>query len=122
MSTIDKQRIAAVAALEALGFAYTPEQGWLPPKPPIPRLIGFLPARDPFQGAAVVAEADAMHSLLILRADRLAGCLESSEEATELELIADAVEAYARFTSRSRVVGYVRAPKRGPGLRPGPKR
>ena len=25
MSTIDKQRIAAVAALEALGFVYTPE-------------------------------------------------------------------------------------------------
>jgi hypothetical protein len=41
-----------------------------------------------------VAEADALHSLLVLRADRLAGCLESSEEATELELIADAVEAY----------------------------
>jgi hypothetical protein len=58
MSTIDKQRIAAVAALEALGFAYSP------------------------------------HSLLILRADKLAGCTEGSEEATELEFVRDALEAY----------------------------
>jgi hypothetical protein len=72
MSTIDKQRIAAVAALEALGFAYTPEHGWMPPKPHIPRLVGFLPARDPFQDMAL--EADALHSLLVLRADHLAQC------------------------------------------------
>jgi hypothetical protein len=47
-------------------------RGWLPPKPPIPRLIGFLPARDPFQDVAL--EADALHSLLVLRADHLAQC------------------------------------------------
>lgn len=94
MSTIDKQRIAAVAALEALGFTYTPERSWLPPKPPIPRLIGLLPARDPFKDRALVAKADAMHSLLVLRADTLAGSLTSTAETTELELIADAVEAY----------------------------
>ena len=29
--SIDKQRIAAVAALEALGFKYTSDRSWLPP-------------------------------------------------------------------------------------------
>ena len=29
--SIDKQRIAAVAALEELGFKYTSDRGWLPP-------------------------------------------------------------------------------------------
>jgi len=28
--SIDKERIAAVAALEALGFKYTSARGWLP--------------------------------------------------------------------------------------------
>jgi hypothetical protein len=94
MSTIDKQRISAVASLEALGFSYTPERGWLPPKPPTPRFIGYLPARDTFLGSPCAAEADALHSLLVLRADKLAGHLALTEETTELELIADAVEAY----------------------------
>ena len=35
-----------------------------------------------------------MHSLLVLRADRLGGCTEGSEEETELKLIADTVCAY----------------------------
>jgi hypothetical protein len=77
--TIDKQRVAAVAALEALGFSYTPEQGWLPPFP---------------QAAAFTAEADAMHALLVIRADKLMGCPEESDSALELELIANTVEAY----------------------------
>ena len=31
MSIIDKQRIAAVATLEALGYAFTLAAGWSPP-------------------------------------------------------------------------------------------
>jgi hypothetical protein len=36
----------------------------------------------------------AMHALLVLRADTIAGSTENSEEAIELALIAEAVEAY----------------------------
>jgi hypothetical protein len=35
-----------------------------------------------------------MHTLLVLRADKLAGCTEDSDEAIELALIADAAEVY----------------------------
>ena len=35
-----------------------------------------------------------MHSLLAHRADKIAGCTEGSEEETELEMIAHAVETY----------------------------
>ena len=38
--------------------------------------------------------ADAMHALLVLRGDKLAGCSERSEEEAELEMITNAVEAY----------------------------
>ena len=43
---------------------------------------------------ALAAEADALHSLLVLRADKLSTCSEGSEEETELQLIADTVIAY----------------------------
>jgi hypothetical protein len=42
----------------------------------------------------VLDEADAMHALLVLRADALGGCTEASEEADELERIVDTVERY----------------------------
>jgi hypothetical protein len=35
-----------------------------------------------------------MHALLLLRADKLEGCGQGTEEAMELGLIADAAEAY----------------------------
>jgi hypothetical protein len=44
--------------------------------------------------AKLTKEADAMHALLVLRADALMGCTESSEEEEELSAITDAIEAY----------------------------
>jgi hypothetical protein len=42
----------------------------------------------------MAAEADAMHVLLVLRADPTEDCAENSEEARELAMIAEIVEAY----------------------------
>jgi hypothetical protein len=52
------------------------------------------PDASPGQAALtkLTKEADAMHALLVLRADALMGCTEGSEE--EEELSADAIEAY----------------------------
>jgi len=78
--SVDKQRIAAVAALEALGFTFPAGQGWLPP-------IGSARGN-------CTTEADAMHALLVIRADVLMGAPhEASDAATGLELITDAIEA-----------------------------
>jgi len=82
MSIIDKQRVTAVATLQSLGYAFSLSDGWSAPA-------------DAAQAAfATLAEADAMHALLIQRADKLDGCTEGSEEALELAQIADAAEAY----------------------------
>ena len=78
MSMIDRQRIAAVKALEAMGFTFD-GVSWDSPAAVNPDLA---------------SEADALHSLLVHRADKLAGCTEGSEEETELQLIADMVTAY----------------------------
>ena len=53
MSTIDRQRIAAVKALEAMGYRFR-EDKWL-----VPDATGGSP------------EADAMHAQLVHRADQL---------------------------------------------------
>jgi hypothetical protein len=42
----------------------------------------------------MAAEADAMHTTLVQRADALEGCTEGSEEEAELKTIVDAIEAY----------------------------
>jgi hypothetical protein len=84
--SIDKQRNAAVAALEALGFKYTSDRGWLPPINSGRAIGENLPD--------FIAEADAMHALLVIRADALMDAPEASGSATELQLIAAAVEAY----------------------------
>jgi len=39
-------------------------------------------------------EADAMHGLLVLRADKLEGCTQGSDEETELKMIADTIGTY----------------------------
>jgi hypothetical protein len=83
MSIIDKQRVAAVATLEALGYNYSPVEGWSPPTDP--QGIGTLCATP---------EADAMHSILVHRADALQGCTEGSAEEAELESLVNAIEAY----------------------------
>jgi hypothetical protein len=39
-------------------------------------------------------ESDAMHALLIKRADELMGCIEGSPEEEELRALVDAIDAY----------------------------
>jgi hypothetical protein len=42
----------------------------------------------------IIAEADALLSALVLRADALEGCTEGSDEEAEFGVITDAIEAY----------------------------
>ena len=78
MSNIDRQRIAAVKHMEALGYTFS-EGDWRAPGPTAPALLD---------------EADAMHALLVLRADNLGGCTEGSDEEAELKMISETVGAY----------------------------
>ena len=84
MSNIDKQRVAAVRKLEALGYSYQGEE-WVP--------ASALPAAADAR-SIMTAEADAMHGVLVQRADALEGCTEGSEEEAELKTIVDTIEAY----------------------------
>ena len=76
MSSIDRQRVAAVKAMENLGYTFD-GLAWNGPT-----------------GVNLDHEADAMHALLILRADKLEGCTEGSEEEAELKSIANVVDDY----------------------------
>ena len=76
MSTIDRQRIAAVKALEAMGYTFRDDK-WLGP---------YATGGSP--------EADAMHALLVHRADQLEGCIEESAEEQELLAFVNAILAY----------------------------
>ena len=68
-------------ALEALGFTY--QNGtWLPAVP------------APWQALPLIAEADAMHGVLMRHADALVGCIEGSDEEADLKATVDAIEAY----------------------------
>ncbi len=44
-----------------------------------------------------IAEADAMHALLVHRADRLEGCIEGSPEEQEYSSIVSAIVAYEQW-------------------------
>ena len=79
MSNVDRQRVAAVRKLEAMGYTFAAGD-WM------------QPAND--AAAVVPAITDALHALLVKRADALAGCTEGSDEEAELAYIADAIEAY----------------------------
>jgi hypothetical protein len=83
MGIIDKQRVAAVATLQSLGYTFSLIDGWAPP-----------PEAARTSAATAIAEADVMHALLLLRADKLDGCCPGTEEAIELDLIGNAAEAY----------------------------
>lgn len=76
MSQVDRQRIAAVRTLEALGHHFS-DGRWQPPLQ-----------------AQCCPEADAMHSLLVQRADALIGCTDGSADQDELEAIGEVIEAY----------------------------
>jgi hypothetical protein len=80
MGMIDKQRIEAVRELEHLGYRFAGGE-WM------------KPAND--AAGPLILNSDALHALIIKRADELAGCIEESEEAVnELAVIAAAIEAY----------------------------
>jgi hypothetical protein len=78
MSTIDKQRIGAVRKLEELGYTFAAGD-WM------------LPTND---AAPAPAITDALHALLVKRADDLEDCTEGSDEEQELEAITNAIGAY----------------------------
>ena len=75
MSTIDRQRVAAVRLLEAMGYVFRDHE-WVGPA---------IPA---------TFEADAMHALLVLRADAIEGFAEGSDEEREFAMISEALESY----------------------------
>jgi hypothetical protein len=80
MSNIDKQRVAAVRKLEQLGYIFAAGDWHAPAGMTAP--------------APTSAQADAMHAVLVQRADELEGCPEGSEKECEFATITDAVEAY----------------------------
>ena len=79
MSMIDRQRVAAVRKLEAMGYTFAAGD-WM------------QPAND--AAAVVPVITDALHALLVARADELMGCPEESVGACELQAITGAIEAY----------------------------
>lgn len=80
MSEIDRQRISAVNAMEALGYTFNGIE-WNAPG----RGTGAQAMHD---------EADAMHALLVLRADKIEGYAENSEEETEFGMLCEVIETY----------------------------
>jgi len=80
MGEIDRQGISAVKKLHELGLAWHGGT-W--------RTVG---------GGDLIAEADAMHAMLVRRADDLEGCSNGSPEQAVLASIVYAIEAYEEKT------------------------
>jgi hypothetical protein len=79
MSTIDKQRIAAIRKLEQLGFTFAGDD-W---------------THSANDGAAIVPTiTDELHAMLVRRADDLEGCPAGSDEERELAAIERVIGAY----------------------------
>lgn len=76
MGEIDRQRISAVAKLQELG------------------LVWHADAWRKATELEVLPEADAMHALLVSRADELDGCTKGSPEDAECIKLVEAIEAY----------------------------
>lgn len=76
MGEVDRKRVAAVRLLEELGYRFD-GQAW-----------------QPSCSQPAWPEADALHALLMDRAEVLSGCIEDSAEEDELRAIADALETY----------------------------
>src|SRR5262249_3178399 len=83
MSTIDRQRIQGVRVLQALGYVFDGANWQSPSTTTETAVAGYL-----------IAQADAMHSLLVLPTDKIEGFREGSEEETEYMLIAETLEDY----------------------------
>jgi hypothetical protein len=79
MSTIDKQRMAAVRKLEQLGYTFAGDD-WM------------HPANDATAIAPTIT--DELHAMLVKRADDLEGCAPGSEQERELAAIERAIGAY----------------------------
>jgi len=79
MSTVDKQRIAAVTKLEQLGYTFAGDD-WM----------------HPGNDAAAIAPTitDELHAMLVKRADDLQGCPVGSDKERELAAIERAISAY----------------------------
>jgi hypothetical protein len=76
MGEIDQKRISAVKTVQELGLAWH-DGAWR-----------NVPSNN------LVAEGDALHALLVRRADELEGCIEGSPEEAELAAIVEALAAY----------------------------
>lgn len=81
MSTIDRQRVAAVKAIEALGYSFDGVE-W------------NAPASTPMPTSHIQDEADAMHALLVLRSDKLEERIQGDDDEAELKMIAEVVGDY----------------------------
>ena len=77
MSNIDRQRISAVQLLESTGYMF--------------HEYSIPPAET---AAPATAATDALHAMLVKRANQLKGCTEGSLEEAEFKTITEAVEAY----------------------------
>jgi len=96
--SIDKKHIAAVAALEALGWRWESER-WTAPDLIDPEVLKAAAAR----GAVFFCEAndeqlqalaDTLHTILSSRAEALAGAIKQTDDKAKLERAVIALDAH----------------------------